>query len=349
MRRNFALDGFRALAIMMVFSGHTVSSFGATPLLAPIQFGGTGVDLFFVLSGWLIGNQLFTEYAKYGNIDISRFWIRRWMRTMPAYYAVLFVTIAQQYLTKANFSFPWAHLLFVQNYQVDLSLFYVSWSLSVEEQFYLFIAPLALLCLNLSRPFQFGVFLTLLISPFCFRNLELYQTLRETHVRLDCCAMGVFLAYLKHRLPLYWPKVLKLCKAIFPLAVVIYLFFYVARYNPQWGISEPDKLILALVFGCWITWTDTTSFEVTKLWQKLVMFISTRSYAMYLLHVDALVVTKRLLSEHNFVIYYTAAFLITLLLSEILYRLIEIPFINARKYFRFSMSRGKVERQIACQ
>jgi peptidoglycan/LPS O-acetylase OafA/YrhL len=72
-----------------------VLSYGSPSYLAPLQFGGTGVDLFFLLSGWLIGSQLFTEKQKSSTIDVKRFWIRRWMRTMPAYFVVLLATLAQ--------------------------------------------------------------------------------------------------------------------------------------------------------------------------------------------------------------------------------------------------------------
>ena len=154
MQRNFSLDCFRALAIILVFTGHSILSFGSPELLAPLQFGGTGVDLFFVLSGWLIGNQLLIEKKRFGDIQITRFWIRRWMRTMPAYYAVLSVTILQLYLTKDNFTFPWPHIFFLQNYFGDLNVFFVSWSLSVEEQFYLFIAPLFVFTLGLNKKYQ---------------------------------------------------------------------------------------------------------------------------------------------------------------------------------------------------
>ncbi len=209
MQRNFSLDCFRALAIMLVFTAHSILAFGAPAILAPFQFGGTGVDLFFVLSGWLIGNQLLLEKKKFGDIDVPRFWIRRWMRTMPAYYAVLLVTILQLYLTKEDFSFPWPHLFFLQNYLGDLSVFYVSWSLSVEEQFYLFIAPLFVLTLALDKKYQVFVLLTLLVCPSIFRYLELYSSHTETHVRLDCCAMGVLLAYLKHYKQHVWGEAQK--------------------------------------------------------------------------------------------------------------------------------------------
>lgn len=338
MQRNFALDCFRALAIMLVFTGHSILAAGSPASLAPLQFGGTGVDLFFVLSGWLIGNQLLIEKKTFGNIEVPRFWIRRWMRTMPAYYAVLAATVLQLYLTKDDFSFPWSHLFFLQNYIGDLSVFYVSWSLSVEEQFYLFIAPLFVATLRLSNKYQILVLITLLISPSLFRYFELYNSMSETHVRLDCCAMGVLLAYVKHYKKETWCFLQARVIYLFVASVSLYMFFYLARYNSEWGVSDPSKLMLAFMFGIWIIWGDQTSFTPKNLFSIVIMHISTRSYAMYLLHVDALALVKRLNIADLFV-FYVLALLLTLILAEFLYRFIELPFMSSRSKFTFSKSR----------
>lgn len=339
MQRNFSLDCFRALAIMLVFTGHSILAAGSPASLAPLQFGGTGVDLFFVLSGWLIGNQLLIEQKTFGNIEVSRFWVRRWMRTVPAYYAVLTVTILQLYLTKEEFSFPWAHLLFIQNYVGDLRIFFISWSLSVEEQFYLFIAPFIVFGLKLSTRHQVAALLALLLCPSVFRFLELYENLSETHVRLDCCAMGVLLAYLKHYNEPVWDFFTTKARGLFIITVSLYIFFYWARYNPTWGITDPSKLTLAILFGAWIVWSDQTTFCPQGFTSKVVMHISTRSYAMYLLHVDALALIKKIGLAENFFVFFVCTLILTLFLSECLYRLIELPFMRARSKFSISKPR----------
>ncbi len=328
---------------MLVFTGHSILSFGSPALLAPLQFGGTGVDLFFVLSGWLIGNQILSEHKKYGNIDVTRFWIRRWMRTMPAYYAVLTLTVVQLYITKPNFSFPWSHLFFLQNYIGDLSIFYVSWSLSVEEQFYLFVAPFFVFSLRAPKKYQVLILLLLLITPTIFRSLNLYSSLNQTHVRLDCCAMGVLLAYLKHYKEGLWVSIQKHSSLLFTVALLCYLFFYISRYNTTWGIPDPSKLILACLFGGWIIWGDQTKFSSDGIFSKLVMHVSTRSYAMYLLHVDALALFKKLDLDIPFPVFYLSALILTLILSELLYRVVELPVMNLRNKFTFSKSRSQTQ------
>ncbi len=339
--RNQILDALRALAIMLVFLGHCVNSYGSPSWLAPLQFGGTGVDLFFVLSGWLIGNQLFSERDRFSNIEVVRFWLRRWMRTMPAYFAVLGLTITQLYITKDAFNFPWAHLFFLQNYIGESAVFFVSWSLSVEEQFYLFIAPFVVFITKRDKAFQAIALFVLLVSPSVFRSLGLYESLHETHVRLDCCAMGVSLAFIKHYYAGIWCTLSSNMKWLFPLSFTIYILFYINRYNPLFGFSDPNTLHLAILFGTWIVWADSTSVRIKPTYHAIIYFISTRSYSMYLLHVDALALTKRFLTtDVPFPVYYIVAIILTFVVSEVLYRCIEIPFMNARQLFRLSRPRG---------
>ncbi len=337
--RNIALDLLRALAILMVFTGHSVLSYGSPSHLAPLGFGGTGVDLFFVLSGWLIGYQLFKELGKFNNIDIKRFWVRRWMRTLPAYYAVLLFTVAQQYITKDNVSFPIEHFFFIQNYEHPLTLFTVSWSLSVEEQFYLFIAPCIALLTKTNKHIRTVVLIVLLLLPTLFRELELYNSLKETHVRWDCCVMGVLLANIYYSYPNVWQK---LMRAAIPLAVVslcIYLSFYYFRWFPNSLITDPSKLLLAVLFGSFILWANKTHISFYQPINTAIYYVSTRSYAIYLLHPDALALCKKLFINQHFSIYILAAFIISCLASEVLYRVVEQPIMNMRSRFQASQPR----------
>ena len=339
--RIYYLDVLRALAIVLVFNAHTITSYGATAFTSAFQFGGTGVDLFFLLSGWLIGSQLFAEHRKFGNIDIRKFWFRRWLRTMPAYFAVLLLTLTQLYLTKDSVPSPLPYFTFTQNYS-DLPYFYVSWSLAVEEQFYFVIAPLSALLLYLKRPsLALAVLVLLLILPSVFRYLDMYTSIRQTHVRWDCCIMGVVLAYMQKNYRTAWNSLASYKTIICICCAILYASFFVFRwFPPVENYIDPSKLLLAVVFAGLVFSAVQSPVAKLPFYHSTIMHISTRSYSIYLLHPDALAVCKRLIHNAPFIVYYLAAFAITLIAAEVLYRVVEIPFINIRE--RFSISKKRV-------
>jgi peptidoglycan/LPS O-acetylase OafA/YrhL len=152
-QRMFALDMLRGVAIWLVLIRHlpfgavTPDSLLALVFLKVHEIGWCGVDLFFVLSGYLISGLLFKELQKEGRIDIPRFWLRRGLKIWPSYFIVYGSAIAMwcaYSLWRGNM--PEVHrllgeklipnLVFVQNYLIE-SQWPHSWSLAVEEHFYL--------------------------------------------------------------------------------------------------------------------------------------------------------------------------------------------------------------------
>ncbi len=142
-----SLDVLRTLAVLLVVTQH-FADFGKAefPTLSgafdspAFRFGWTGVDLFFVLSGFLIGRQLWREFAGSGTIDVKRFVLRRGFRIWPLYLAFIIISPA---LTN-TWHYRWGDWVFLSNYvggRVE-----GGWSLSTEEQFYI-IAPLAIVLL----------------------------------------------------------------------------------------------------------------------------------------------------------------------------------------------------------
>ncbi len=105
------------------------------------MYGQHGVDLFFVLSGWLIGGLYWREMKAFSGVGVLRFWVRRWMRTLPPYFAALLLSWLAVSAARAE-PFDWRYLVFLQNYYERIPFFLVSWSLCIEEHFYL-AAPIA--------------------------------------------------------------------------------------------------------------------------------------------------------------------------------------------------------------
>jgi peptidoglycan/LPS O-acetylase OafA/YrhL len=144
--RVFGLDFLRAVAILLVLVAH--ASFMFLPLTHKLEawwmLGHLGVELFFVLSGFLIG-AILAKQAEQARFAVGRFWLRRWLRTLPNYYLFLGVNIALARWTEGAWPHAAPYAVFLQNFAWPQPLFFIeSWSLAVEEIFYL-IAPLLVL------------------------------------------------------------------------------------------------------------------------------------------------------------------------------------------------------------
>jgi peptidoglycan/LPS O-acetylase OafA/YrhL len=204
-----ALDLLRTAAIVLVIGNH-VAAVGAQ--IAPagpwdaaiFKYGWTGVDLFFVLSGFLIGRQLQKELQRTETVDVPRFLLRRGLRIWPLYFSwVAFLALA---LGKWRGMGP--DLVFLSNYrQGEVS---GGWSLSTEEQFYL-VVPLLLLGLHrlLGRRAQGWVPLLLLAIMPAVRWLTLHHTGSDgaaalygpIHTHCDGLLVGLFLAWVSVHIP----------------------------------------------------------------------------------------------------------------------------------------------------
>jgi peptidoglycan/LPS O-acetylase OafA/YrhL len=167
-KRIAGLDHLRALAILLVFVFHYRLSGNPPYTQFFAEFGWTGVDLFFVLSGYLIGGQLLGGIARASlhssgaspgstlprsapsPISFRDFWIKRFFRIIPVYLVVLLLYFTIPAFTERGHLPPlWKFLTFTQNFGLDLrtgSTFSHAWSLCIEEQFYLLL-PLVVMAL----------------------------------------------------------------------------------------------------------------------------------------------------------------------------------------------------------
>ncbi|GAA4319054.1 acyltransferase [Flaviaesturariibacter amylovorans] len=167
------LDHLRALAILLVFFCHYAGLFPHPAWLdgAP-AIGWTGVDLFFVLSGYLIAGGLFSELQRSGTVRLGRFYARRSLRILPAFFVVLAVYFLFPAVHEREGLAPfWKYATFTQNLGLDLrtqGTFSHAWSLCIEEQFYLLL-PAVLLA---ARPYPRAVWLlpALLLAGLALRG-----------------------------------------------------------------------------------------------------------------------------------------------------------------------------------
>ena len=140
-----SLDGWRAVAIMMVILGHFMLKLEQGSVIHTIlkltAIGILGVKIFFVLSGFLITTLLIKEKIKYGRLDLKNFFIRRALRIIPVLYLYIIVVFLVNHFSSLNLSLSnfVGPLLYINNFNF-LSGTWITghtWSLAVEEQFYL--------------------------------------------------------------------------------------------------------------------------------------------------------------------------------------------------------------------
>jgi len=213
--RSETLDILRLLALVLVLLRH---SWACAPQISPvlhtvtlvlIRGGWIGVDLFFVLSGFLISGLIFKEIQRRGQISLSRFYLRRGFKIYPAFWVLILFTIALEFILNKTTGLKWifSELLFVQNYG-EASQWGYTWSLAVEEHFYIFLpiflAVLLRMSSNREQPFNkipiiFGIIAAACLllrlraaasEPFCLKT-----HLMATHLRFDSLFFGVLLSY----------------------------------------------------------------------------------------------------------------------------------------------------------
>src|SRR6184192_1961656 len=223
--RQPGLDLLRALAIIVVVIYHA-ALFGFKLPGRVDRFGWIGVDLFFVLSGYLIGGQLLAPLARDRRINLGRFFARRALRIMPAYFAILAVYfLLPPWREYPGMSQPlWKFLLSVQNIALHGgTAFSHAWSLAVEDQFYLAL-PFLLLFLY-RRPSSAIIIPCLLVvggialrtflaaknpsvdGGVSFRGFQAW-IYYPTWTRLDPLVFGVALAAIEKFQPQWWQRLM---------------------------------------------------------------------------------------------------------------------------------------------
>ncbi len=331
-RRNVSLDTLRSAAIVLVVNCHIVARF-ADGRLPAVRLGGKGVDLFFVLSGWLLGHYLLAEVRRTGTVDVRRFWLRRWLRTLPAYYVVLAYTMAWMLFRHGPGSLRWEYLVFAQNYMPELPYFHVSWSLCVEEHFYLVVAPLLLFFAAVPRARFLAV--PLLLAPAVCRWTGWYGSDGQTHVRYDQCAAGVVLAAAAVFRPVLWRW---LCRAAPLLALVGLAAALENVYARTWsGWPDLGTGAWTLIFASFVLLANSSDFWRWRARVPGCRYVAERSYSLYLIHVEALAIVSWMKVE-SLPLAFVLTWGIGLLLAELLYRTVERPLMQARERFAASRS-----------
>jgi peptidoglycan/LPS O-acetylase OafA/YrhL len=347
-RRNFGLDVLRAAAIGMVLATH---------LIGPLRFLGVyGVELFFVLSGFLIGDILIrctTKSHRFSFSDLTSFWRRRWFRTLPNYYWFLFI-YAISPSGHHSIERPWQYALFLQNFAWPISDFFsFSWSVTIEEWFYLlFPSVFFVLARNavgsevVYRRFLQTTILFLIVPPV-LRFTQSYW-LPDVNprmivvLRLDAIMYGVLLAYTRARYTAAW-TVLRRRSWYAGVAGLFLSTIMVGSTTPRVQATTYSLIPMAfsLVLPAFEQWRHSA-------WRgaHVIKAVSVWSYSMYLCHMLVYNSARDLLHYDQLsgigrVGVKLFAFCMIVIASGVNYRFFERPMTNLRDRLSRPFSKPK--------
>ena len=357
--RNLGLDILRSLAIGLVLVAHALSfftrwtAFDLNSLYYVLGF--LGVELFFALSGFLIGRILVeTVLSERSWPSLRRFYVRRWLRTLPPYYLVLAL------LPLLGHRFNWNSLVFLQNFsRKDLEFFPVSWSLSIEEWFYLLMPLAAPLGGALGPPQARGGFLHGVLRdhralargavPLCLRvRSDLGFRHPQEAAAADGQPHGRRGAGGRFDLPAAGVGSLaRSRRALFPVATLgllatggyqLWSLYHAHAVDTSVYARTILFLLVSLFAGalllCLETSESVNGWLARRRWTRVFHFLSVTSYAAYLLHLEIFdlfePLAARAATAAGTFAFAAVALAVTLLLSAAMYRWFEKPILRLR-------------------
>lgn len=361
MKRIKELDGIRGIAILLVlayhylYNGALIDSLLAKQLVKVFSLGWSGVDLFFVLSGFLIVGILLD--AKDSRNYFSTFYIRRALRILPLYYVLLGMFlilpnfISNEELFKITFPF-WSYLFFAQNFfmiKFDLGTSWlgVTWSLAIEEQFYLLL-PFLVWKLNKKRLIQVFLFLITLapILRILFDGLGGYIF---TFARSDAILAGglIAIAYRDQKVKNLLTKninLLTLLFFIFLLGAGALIFKGSIRIGDAFVHSWMGILYSLLLIICVLNPNKMSDIFISN---PVFVWLGTRSYSIYLFHLPIIILVHQFLTGHTSPFYSNwNEFFVTLLamattfiFAELSFRFFEAFFLSYGKKFKYEIDK----------
>lgn len=335
------IQGLRAIAVVLVILAHA-----GIPWIAG---GFVGVDVFFVLSGFLITGLLLKEYEATGSLSLGAFYLRRLRRLLPALMVVVGTTAvmvgwlfpkadSQLVLASLSFAATWtSNLFFVLREQdyfnelADNDFFLHTWSLGVEEQFYLFWPVLLLGFIAAARilTLRWGLLL-LVVSSFLISVAWSYWHPISAFYMMPARVWQFGLGGLVYLFVVDWrgndaPVSDHGANSLLVLGLTFifgsaFLLDNQSLYPGYWGLFPSLGATLVILAG---SLKRTGVISSTGLAHPLLVWIGDRSYSLYLWHWPIIVLFRLLGLDHRGI---WLALLLTMLLAMLSYRWIELPF-----------------------
>lgn len=307
---NGALDGLRAIAVAGVVALHTKT---------PLTGGFHGVTVFFVISGYLITSLLIHEYAQQGRVRLGEFYRRRFARLAPALLLVVAVSTLYLIIIQQPVGKYWAGILGSLSYSTDLiepffgnaavsTFFQWSWSLAVEEQFYLLwpVLLVAMLRRLPARPSRMiGYVLLLVAATWAVRALQGMipasheAATKSPWVHADALLLGAALAIALALLSsVARRRTRAAARALGPLGAVCLAWLFLAPGGfPPLRAVDPgaygQTALCSLAVVAWVTTMPEGRFARVLAWRPLA-FLGQLSYGIYLWNMLLILAFKEL-------------------------------------------------------
>ncbi len=344
-KRIPALDGMRAISILLVIGAHLKHSDVFSSLLPSyIYFDGTlGVGVFFTISGFLITTLMLKEEDSKGKINLKNFYIRRFLRLMPVYYAFLIALVIIDYLTIVNIT--WCQYLSALTYTKNF--FCTSWidghlwSLAVEEQFYL-VWPL--IFYFVPKKYRIKIAVALVITAPIFRLI--FYVIKQGSLlsfsffsNMDCLMIGCLVAYiyfkeykiigLLNNLPQGLVRLVALGLVFFSSLIqhLLLFGFFTVPFN-----KTVQSIAVGILIVSYSLQPKGWSYNFLNL--KFITYIGVLSYSIYLWQQPLLVSSGFYGKENPIVIIFPYSIFIIAIVSILSYELLEKYFFKLKKKFK---------------
>ncbi len=345
-QRSKTIDILRAVAVFLVLGRHLVACpVEVSPFfhrVSELWFcgGWVGVDLFFVLSGFLVSGLLFREHEKFGCISAKHFLVRRGFKIYPPFWLLISFTVAVMAFRHHKFDLKGlaSELLFIQNYQPGLWVH--TWSLAVEEHFYLFLLLFLLLLSRrcpTAKAFRPVPAAFVILAILCLSLRFFTPVITPSHLRMDSLFAGVFISYLyhffrddllnwgrRHRLKLFLFGTLLFCPPfIFPLEITPFIVTV--------------GLTLLYVGGGFLLIAALVTPVPRRGPAKALAYVGSHSYSIYLWHMPVTMslvpkVNRILGTTENWFVYAGVYLIGSVLFGIFMAAVIEFPVLRVRDH-----------------
>jgi peptidoglycan/LPS O-acetylase OafA/YrhL len=330
-----SLDGLRGVAVSAVVLFHAHKSF--------CQGGWSGVDIFFVLSGYLITENLIIERFQYQNVSLKYFYVRRVLRLMPAFVCLILVLMPLSLLSSHHTSVYLEEILFSLTYLMnwnrafgwdhsDGGILAHTWSLSMEEQFYL-IWPLIFIYISRIQWVTKYVPIAIAIIVLCWRTYLITNgtNFNRTYNGFDThsdslligCALSFFLND-RSIIPIFAARF-----SVLPIAALIATLGF---SKLEYAYSQTVGITIVAVSTAWIIAASSRNTVVTKVLSfKPLVYSGKISYGWYLWHYPFLMIGRHMFPHSQLTV--PILVILSYITAIISHHFIERPFLRLKPRF----------------